>query len=38
MKSVQAFLIKLAQLFLNNRPLFTLAGLVLMLLINRPTQ
>lgn len=38
MKSVQAFLIKLALFFLNNGPLFTLAGLVLMMLIDRTAK
>ena len=38
MKSVQAFLLKLALFFSSYAPLFALAGLVLTMLIDRPAK
>ena len=38
MKSVQAFLLKLALFFSSYAPLFALAGLVLAMLIDRPAK
>ena len=38
MKSVQAFFIKVALFFLNYAPLFTLAGVLLLMLVNRSVE